>query len=429
MNWFPKHIRAGTTAFLKHKSGNIAVLAAIVLPVVVGGFGLGSEVGYWYLSQRKLQQAVDASAYSAGIRKRSGDDEDAYTAIAKTIAYESGLDTDIGAVEVFSPPTTGIYIGNEDALEVVLTETHEPLFSGLFREEPIVLSARSVVLLQDAATACIVALNTSASKAMKLGGTADITFEGCNMASNSLASDSFSLSGSGAVTTGCAYTVGGADVTSNLNLTVCSEVSENAPYTADPYRDVAAPAVEGPCINNKSVGKPHGLTRVTPTYAHSSGLPSRRYCAGLSLKGEVEFEPGLYIIDGSTFTANAGANVSGEGVIFYLTGGATMSLNGGATFDLAARTSDPFSGLLFFGDRTDGSISHTVNGGTSSVFQGAIYFTAGNVIYNGGAGVADGCTQIVADTIELIGNSTIASSCDAAGTKAILVGQAVEHVE
>ncbi len=429
MNCCQKKISAGMTGFMKHKSGNVAVLAAILLPVVIGCFGLGSEVGYWYLSQRKLQQAVDASAYSAGVRKRSGDDEDAYTAIAQTIAFKSGLDADIGTVEVFSPPTTGVYTGDNDAVEVVLTETHEPLFAGLFREEPVVLSARSVVLLQDAATACIVALSTSASKAMKLGGTADVVFDGCNMASNSLASDSFSLSGSGSVTTGCAYTVGSANVTSNLNLTVCTEVSENAPYTADPYRDVTAPAVEGPCINSKNVGKPHGITKVKPTYAHSSGLPSRRYCAGLSLKGDVEFEPGLYIIDGGTFSANAGANVSGEGVIFYLTGGATMSLNGGATFDLSARTSDPFSGLLFFGDRTDGSISHTVNGGTSSVFQGAIYFPASNVTYNGGAGVADGCTQIVADTIELVGNSTIASNCDSAGTKAILVGQAVEHVE
>jgi Putative Flp pilus-assembly TadE/G-like len=41
------------------QSGAAAVVIAIVFPILVGGMGLGAETGYWYVTQRKLQHAVD----------------------------------------------------------------------------------------------------------------------------------------------------------------------------------------------------------------------------------------------------------------------------------------------------------------------------------------------------------------------------------
>ena len=34
--------------------GNIAVMAALTMPVIVGGAGLGVETGYWYYEQLRL---------------------------------------------------------------------------------------------------------------------------------------------------------------------------------------------------------------------------------------------------------------------------------------------------------------------------------------------------------------------------------------
>lgn len=46
-------------------AGAVAVLTALVLPVLLGFASLGTEVGHWYLAQREMQGAADAAALSA----------------------------------------------------------------------------------------------------------------------------------------------------------------------------------------------------------------------------------------------------------------------------------------------------------------------------------------------------------------------------
>ncbi len=46
-------------------AGAVAVISAIVLPVLLGFTSLGVEVGHWYLTQRVMQGAADAAAISA----------------------------------------------------------------------------------------------------------------------------------------------------------------------------------------------------------------------------------------------------------------------------------------------------------------------------------------------------------------------------
>ena len=50
----------------------MAVTAAVAMPVIVGGFGLGAEVGYWYFNQRKVQNAADMAAYAGAVALRAG---------------------------------------------------------------------------------------------------------------------------------------------------------------------------------------------------------------------------------------------------------------------------------------------------------------------------------------------------------------------
>jgi hypothetical protein len=46
-------------------AGAVAVVTALVMPVLLGFSSLGIEVGHWYLSQRQMQGAADAAAISA----------------------------------------------------------------------------------------------------------------------------------------------------------------------------------------------------------------------------------------------------------------------------------------------------------------------------------------------------------------------------
>jgi hypothetical protein len=51
--------------FWKSSAGAVAVMTALVMPVLLGFASLGVEVGHWYLGQREMQGAADAAAISA----------------------------------------------------------------------------------------------------------------------------------------------------------------------------------------------------------------------------------------------------------------------------------------------------------------------------------------------------------------------------
>jgi hypothetical protein len=141
-------------------------------------------------------------------------------------------------------------------------------------------------------------------------------------------------------------------------------------------------------------------------------------------------DPGVYVISGGDFKVNANADISGSGVMIYLTDGARVSMNGTATVKLSAATTGDYSGLLFFGDRTDtGSTKNSFNGTADSELTGAIYFASQDVQFLGDFSGLDGCTQVVGLTVEWTGNANVSKDCTAHGMKAIPATQLVKLVE
>ena len=408
--------------------GSAAVISATLFPVVVGGIGLGAETGYWYLQQRKLQHAADLAAHAAGTRKRAGDSAANLRRAALQIATKAGFDDGSGDLTVNVPPTSPDYRTNRDALEVVLTRNTPRLFSAIFTKAPVSMEARAVTLIRGGQQACVLALSASASGAVTLSGSSLVDLNGCDLASNSLASDAVLMNGgSASLAAGCVYAVGEVVETTRLTLTECEAVKEFAPVTADPYAGVAEPTGVA-CDGRTSLS---GGT-VTPTITLSSGVGAMRFCGGLAVEGEVRFDPGLYIIDGGPFTANGGgAKIIGDGVTFFLTDGATARLNGNAFMDVAAPSEGPYSGLVFFGSRAGAGLTHQVNGTAGSIVEGAVYFPASHISFSGNSKTSGGggCTQVIGNTVELTGNSSLRSSCAMSGTRNLLANRFVRLVQ
>jgi hypothetical protein len=84
--------------------------------------------------------------------------------------------------------------------------------------------------------------------------------------------------------------------------------------------------------------------------------------------------------------------------------------------------------MLFYGDRTQASATQTFNGDSTSVLTGAIYFPSQTVQLNGNYSGANGCMQVVADTISFSGSSTLSANCAGTGLSAIPI-QNVQLVE
>src|SRR3546814_5881111 len=58
----------------KVRRGNVLVLTAAALPVMIGGAGLGGDVPQWYLWLRELQMSDDTVALAGAYLKVQGKD-------------------------------------------------------------------------------------------------------------------------------------------------------------------------------------------------------------------------------------------------------------------------------------------------------------------------------------------------------------------
>lgn len=435
--------------FCTDRSGAAIILATLMMPVLVGGMGLGAETGYRYYNHRLIQHAADVAAHAGAVRLARGHEDDIEPA-ATNIATNSGwAPPPVGVIEVNNPPLAGGYAGDSNAVEVYLTETRPRLFSAIFLEDPVMIRVRAVAAVDNtnASSGCILALSETASGAVTLTGSTSVNLAGCSVASNSSASDSFLMSGSGSsISADCVSTTGEAETTANLTLTQCETVTENAPAVQDPYYWVSEPDPTGiTCESSSKVGKPNQTTDVIPTqtWTHPSGvvIPVMRFCNGLDAKGVVNFAPGLYIIENGTMTSSGTAaaqlnsvagtttyNNGNPGVTFYFTNGGKAKISANTTLNLSAPNSGPYSGILFFGSRSDPA-AHSIQGSATSVVQGAIYAPASEVTFTGNSSTSSGCTQVIADTVVLTGSSELSSDCATAGTQEIIVGQVIAVVE
>jgi Flp pilus assembly protein TadG len=412
----------GALRLIADERGSVVVIAAVALPVLVGAMGLGAEVGYWYVKQRGLQHAADLSAYSAGVRRVQGDDNEKLKVLALQIATETGFRASKGSIQVNRPPISGPSAGDTNRIEVILDETLDRYFTSVFSRSPVRVKSRAVATIT-AVQICALALNTTANSALAVKGSSFVQFDNCVVASNSRSSSSVDMQGSASFTGDCIYAVGGFQQggSSTVRMTKCKGVETNSAAVADPYANVAVPTATPACVSGNNVGTNNVNTTVTPTLTHSTGVKYIRYCS-LSTQGHVTFQPGLYIIDGGM--SSTGQSITGAGVTFVV--GGNVNLSGNLVMKLSAPTSGPFSGILFFGNRNSAAIrTAKITGSSGSILQGAVYFPTGDLEYTGSSASSDGCTQLIANTIAFAGSSAVRSSCAKAGTRTLNKDSAV----
>ena len=397
------------------EGGNVATIFALTLPVVVGGAGLGVETSYWYYSSLKLQAIADAAAYAGALEKIAGSDTPTITTAATLSATSNGLGA--GTIVVNTPPLSGPNTAKK-AVEVIVNQNLDRMFTSIFTQTQVPEQARAVALITDASKACVLALNPSASQAALFSGNTSVKLTGCSVMSDSIASDAIKLQGSAALQADCLITVGGVSLSTAPTM-VCKAPITQALPAADPFASLPTPAASNPCrsVNGNKTAQT---------------LQAGTYCSGMNLNGNVALSSGTYVVQGA-LKINAGAVVTCAapctGVTIFMSGSNTVSINGNATVTLSAPTSGTYSGVLFYGDRTGTAAQSTFNGTANSLLTGAIYFPRQLVSYLGNFSGQNGCTQVVADTIQWSGNSTINQNCSSLGMKDIPASQSVAVVE
>lgn len=391
---------------LRSDSGNVAVLFAVTLPLVIGGAGLGVETTYWRYRQTQLQTAADAAAYAAAIEMRRGSGGTAILNAAKSAADDNGFSA--------ASTTTAITYPAAKTVQVALQTQAERFFTAYFSNTPVVVRAQAVANYSETSQACILALDPAASSAIDVWGSAYLKLQGCSVMANSISATAATTGGSSTTIVPCVVSSGGVSFSGTVNLTECGGAITDAAQAADPYKTVPQPTAGTPPCKNANGG---------------GALTPGNYCNGFSLNKDATLAPGDYIISGGDFDLHGNFTLIGDGVTIYLMNGARADINGTVTVKLRAPTTGPDAGILFFGDRTStGGAVNLFNGTANSLLTGALYFPSQALEYKGNFSGVGGCTQVVAKTIKWSGNATISQDCSSLGLKSVPIPGAVRLI-
>ena len=416
------------------RSGSVAMIVALMLPVFVFGLSIVTDVGLWRYRQRVIQGAADAAAVSAQFDVSAGRSVSQITASASREAIQNGWKGPTsGTITVHSPPTSGTLNGVAGAVEIILTERETRLFSGtLSGNGPGNLTGRAVsnvgssTVVTTTGKGCMLALNPSIVSGILVSGGVTLSNANCEFYSNSNSSRSIFVNG-GSHVSGAVQAVGTVVVTGGS--TVGTSVS-NAAATGDPYAGSPVPganASSGACIES-------GSTQVNWGYGVSSVSPGH-WCNNWNIgSGAVlNLQPGVYYL--GSMAAPTGFTLSGGGTINAL-GGVTLvmvnlstssgfNINGGGALKIAAPSTGPTAGFAI-AQNTDqvyaSTVPYSLGGGANITFTGAIHAPAASLDVSGGTNISTtngsaGCGQIVVDDVNVSGGVSMGNQCNLSAVK------------
>lgn len=413
------HIPMLLRRLARNRRGNVLILAALSLPVLVGSAGLAVDTMMWTLDKRQLQRSADSAALAGAFAR--GQSFNPVASATADLARTNQLTLSTPAV-IETPPASSSYAGKPNAVRIALRTRRAMPFSSLFLSRAPDIAVSSTAAVISNGNFCVIALDTSNNTGVTATGSANVDLN-CGIFANSGGGTAVSVGGSSQVRSTPVAAVGGIPASNNfVGGTTLMPYSLRQP---DPFAGLPQPSLPScsPKIN------------VQPTETATVGPGCYR---GMDIKGTVTFTPGVYYIEGSSVSFGSQAVASGSGVTFILTSAqaatnhgsiATLDMNGGAQLDLAAPSSGTYSGVLFYQDRrAETGTTNRINGNSASHLQGAFYFPRQNLDFNGNSGMTTDCVQFVGSRVTFSGNSTISNSCPL-GPSASFRGSIVRIVE
>jgi Flp pilus assembly protein TadG len=450
------------------EEGSWLISMTVVLPVLIGVAGLGTEGGMLFYQHRSLQSAADAAAYSAAISysydNSTTNMQNQAKAVVASYGYTLGTGTNQANVTVAGPP--GTTFAGQPAVQVSISRPQTAIFSSMYL--PTLSNTVSATAVLNGGSpggaspsgGCVLALgNTSTgnnlANAISLNGNPSISVSGCGIYSDSTdcvtGSYSESFGGSATITAGslgsagCINIFGSATVTLPGGVTCSSSGSTACPNgggtISDPYAGTTLPSSPSACTQ----------TNYSPSlHATTLPLPPGRYCGITQFHGTgstpstIVLSTGVYIFDsyGSASPSNATLDLkkvtlTDEGV------GATLvftcsTCSGSSGWPSTMLATDSNSTMCVTAPSTGTTAGFVIMGGPAAAmplsttfstwangqnfFNGTVYIPSGAFSWGGNAttapsacnypvsGVSDFCLQLITNQITLGGTSGFGGS-------------------
>ena len=339
--------------------GAVLIWLAIMLMALVGLIGLALDMGYATWTHHQMQVAADAASLAAArhVRSDAGQAREAAVVLAghniaarQAVALDPNEDN-LAAGDVvlgWYDRISGTFTPDPDArnaVRVVARRTsdshgaHPLLFGPMYGRPTMNLAAESIAMIGGGSGAGLIALDEDSPEAFYIHGSPHLDVRGGRMQINSSHDRAARLRG------GVILDAPGMDIVGDVQFdgnayTYDGEINRDAEPMDDPLA-----ALEPPPIGEPNV--PGGITE-SGTYGPGY------YPDGINLEGgNVELEPGIYIVDGDGFQVGGNAELTAHGVMFYVKGTGRIRVDG--TGDVIVTPPGPeggnYEGISFFQER------------------------------------------------------------------------------
>lgn len=400
----------------KSRSGNMMMMTALAMPVLIGATGYGVDTAQWYLWKRELQHSADQAALGgAWVRAYSSTGNYQARALQE---FNANLDLTEGYTATPSVRLTNYSGGTNNAVLVTATATRRLPFSGslLGRSATIAVSATAKFAAGGTYSACFVTLRETGT-AFQVGGNATVKAN-CGLGALSCDPNAIVIDASATVQTTSIATCGTASVPTSLQ----GVVSERVTGLTDAYANWTFPQATNATTRTLACSGKGQNKIATPQPG--------RYVGGFAISCATTFTSGIYFIDGGTLDMTYNATVVGNNVLFVLMNGATLKLGGqgnSAAIQLSPMTKAQLEALGFNAtqaerlskilivqdpETNDEEVEMIINGNATISMAGVMYLPKGNVKINGNARSASNlCFQISAYTLDIRGSAYLETLC------------------
>ena len=414
--------------------GNMIVIAAAALPLLIGSAGLATDTIQWALWKRQLQRAADSAAI-AGVYDRfanSGASTNTGTAVDHDLSLNqhTGMTLESGYPAVTYPANSG---NNKNQVRVVLAVQKSLSFSSMFlTTAPVITATAQAAGVEVSGDFCVLSLQENSKTGIQATGNASISMD-CGMMTNSTATNAAAGQGSASVTATTIAAAGGIQQSNNWTV---QSYQPYSPQLDDPYASLDPSAADGDF--DQCSANPPGLT---VNNGNDGLVVSGGACYGsldVQSNRTLTLKDGTYVIDGGNVNIQGILNLTNATLLLTNKSSATnatigtIDMNSSGQINATAPTSGKWAGMALYQDRRAVDNSPTgniqanspnkINGNSTNKIKGVIYFPSQQITYNGtGTGSAT-CTQFVAKRIYWSGNSGLnnfTKNCPGSGIQAI----------
>jgi hypothetical protein len=421
-------ISCGTRRLRLDERGNVALLAALALPVALLFAGAAVDFQRYNASRATLQEFADTLAIKGAKELSLSGVTTDYIRRVVEAAAGGGLADDFNIGEFAMTVSVDLKGAS------VTVDLTQPSMKGVllpqFKPYSDDFAASATAVARGGSNVCIIALDDAASATIDASFSSKVSAPDCALLSNSSSSTGVKVSGSSTVTASLICSSGGY---SGASSAFTPAPMTDCPPTPDPLSERAPPPY-GPCdYTNKIVGDRSQTTIIsalTASFAEMKGSTTQEmtrtpytldpgvYCGGLIIgaNASATLNPGVYVMKDGPLSVDLNGEIKGQNVGFYLVGDkSTFVLGPDSKIDLSAPRDGPMAGVLFFEDAAAPlGRTHSILSNDARNLLGTFYLPKGTLLVSTISPIADqsAYTAIVARKLKLVGSPTLVLNTD-----------------